>query len=716
MVKRFGLFAAMVFAFMVMLASTSHAQQYVTQNQFVGVLVDGVAGHVTFTQVVNGKARISDGAKPLSFENFSYLTLLIDGLYYTNNDAGAMPTRVTNTLGGASFTHTPDVFLNTGSIKKIQDTIEKTWREQGGAFDIVQDVYPVAFRNSGQIVVKVKIVNHTGSALTVSSQYLLDVCAGANDDAYMLEQYGYEGNKNWKIYASSPPTFYMGLENDPSYLYLGTIGAGYTTDAYAPAPMGLTPCSGMVFGDGAALSTYTFGSPAGTSSFTSLDAALLMQWPTVSVKGSNGADSVTEIFRTSYGTQEFCICYSSILAIGVHPSHLIYDRTNKSYSPNPFNVDEIVINTQAGPITNVSVTQSVAGPLRIVGDPTKSVPSTIAAGGVASYTWTDSTVADTGCKGVPGDFGLAFAVTASGLLNTSWTCDSNCSVTVDCVDTAPARGKPVITVQSRTGSFDGSLCNARTTYILATDTNTPPLGFAGAATLSATNMAQIIWAPPHAFNILPIAVHVLDSMLDGQIVLRIVGNDSSVTLDTVMYCTIPDTTPPRWLTGKIDSTFVVSVIEDRPWDRGIDSVSITHLVNVGIDSVRPVITFPGVYTNIFLHLVAQPWEGSICFTAYDLAHNYRDTCLIIPFATVGVINRASQVSSLHIYPNPSADIFTISAPGAETAPLQCEVLDVLGRTVARFVVAGTATFDAGALPAGTYVVRVGGMSQRIVKE
>ncbi len=425
---------AALLACLVLPATTGHAQ-FVTQNAFVGGLVDGSTGHVTWTKVVNGKARPVDGAKPLTFQGFSYLTLRIDNLYYTNNDAGTTPTLVANSFGTFPLTHTPDVALNNGTTSKIQDTIETTWHEQSGAFDIVQDVYPVQFRNSGQVVLKVKIVNHSTSALSVNAQYLNDVLSGANDYAFMLEQFGYEGNLTVKAYNSSPPNFYMGFEGDPSTLGLGIIGAGYTSDAFAPAPMGLTPCTAMEFGNDPILATYTWGGPGNSTSSSKFDVGTILQWPGMSAQPNNGSDVTTEIFRTSYGTEEFCICYGNVIAIGLHPTHLTWNKASRTYSPNPFNVEEIIVNTGGSALSNVHVTQSVSGPLRIIGGPIGIGPSSISAGNAGDYTWTDSTALDTGCNGIPGVFDLTIDVSASGLPPGSLTCNDNmCSVTVDCAD------------------------------------------------------------------------------------------------------------------------------------------------------------------------------------------------------------------------------------------------------------------------------------------
>ncbi|MDP4242750.1 MAG: T9SS type A sorting domain-containing protein [Bacteroidota bacterium] len=572
-------------AVLLFLAADAHAQAFVTQNKFVAALVySGSTGKVTFTQVVNGKAVVAQGAHALSFQDYSYLSIMVNGQYCTNNTV-PQPTLATSLLGGASHLLKPDINLDNGTTRKINDTIETIWHE--GGFDIVQDVYPVAFATSGQIVLKVKVIDHTGTSYGALGQYLLDVCAGTNDDAYMLDQYTYESNNTWKIYNSGSPMYYMGFEHDTSTGGGGTVGAGYTTDMFAPAPMGLTACSGMVFGDSKVLDTYTFGAPAAPGSNTSpIDAAVLMQWPYLTVHGNNGIDSVTEVFRTSYGTR----------------------------------------------------------------------PGTT-------------------------------------------------------VDTTPMRGNPVIAVQSRTDSCDGSICNARVTYILATDTNTPPLGFAGATTLSATNMSQIIWAPPHAINVLPIAVHVLDSMLDGQIVLRIVGNDSSVTLDTITYCTIPDTHPPVTRPESPDYTRI-HITDSDAWDRGLDSIYVTEVLNVVTTPTLPIV---GSCTSAFDVTITPRAKGSYhCLLhAVDCAGHSSVLPIMVDFGEVS----SSEVTSsiLHIHPNPSADIFTIDV--GQASPLaQAEVLDVLGRTVARFSVQGTTTFDASTLPAGTYIVRVEGMSGRMVKE
>ncbi len=96
----------------------------------------------------------------------SYLTVLVDTTYYTNNP---------NLVATASPKY--PVMLQGGSTKKIQDTIETVWQPNGATgFDIVQDIYPVAFpiMQCGQIVFKFKIRNHESSTIFAQAQYMIE--------------------------------------------------------------------------------------------------------------------------------------------------------------------------------------------------------------------------------------------------------------------------------------------------------------------------------------------------------------------------------------------------------------------------------------------------------------------------------------------------------------------------------------------------------------
>src|SRR5438046_1799795 len=127
----------------VVIPSLAGAQK-VTSNQFVGAkLSDG--GTLTIYKGNPANREL------LTFIDHSYLTLKIEGLYYSNNPWATK-------IGPDGTPKAVDVFLNGGQTSKIGDTLRVVWKESG--FDIVQDAYPVQFSSSGVIVLSIKIVNH----------------------------------------------------------------------------------------------------------------------------------------------------------------------------------------------------------------------------------------------------------------------------------------------------------------------------------------------------------------------------------------------------------------------------------------------------------------------------------------------------------------------------------------------------------------------------
>jgi len=92
----------------------------------------------------------------------------------------------------------------------------------------------------------------------------------------------------------------------------------------------------------------------------------------------------------------------------------------------------------------------------------------------------------------------------------------------------------------------------------------------------------------------------------------------------------------------------------------------------------------------------------------------------ITYTTTFVFNDTSKaavpdgrIMNSRIYPNPATDDITIEL--ANTTPELVTIQDLLGRTVAQFVVVGSARYDLSALPNGTYIVRAGTEMRRIVK-
>src|ERR1017187_2152316 len=201
--------------------------QTVTENAFVAATVN--QGLLT---IYNGNYHSSgNNNENLTYTSQSFLTVEVNGLYYTNNG------NLIDTLAwGVHIPLSSKVIQLVGDqTRKVKDTITTVWKESG--FDIVQKVYPVAFSASGVIVLSISIVNHSGLALPAQAQYLLDnmnssigAHDSANDNPFLLHRYGII--RSYQDCPPNPiPSFYMAFEYPLTSPYLGTVGVGYVNDS-----------------------------------------------------------------------------------------------------------------------------------------------------------------------------------------------------------------------------------------------------------------------------------------------------------------------------------------------------------------------------------------------------------------------------------------------------------------------------------------------------
>src|ERR1051325_2558690 len=172
-------------------AALANAQMLETKNKFVAGDVEAETGILSIKTVVNGKSR-----DYLTNPGHSYLSLSINGRWYTNNNVGGQ--NLVGNLGGGGSSVTPTM-LDNGRTSLIQDTIQTIFDEAGGAYSIIQEVYPVAFRASGQIVLRVKILNRSNVPLSVEGlQWMNDLQGGTNDNPFLIERNYYDGN-HWRV-------------------------------------------------------------------------------------------------------------------------------------------------------------------------------------------------------------------------------------------------------------------------------------------------------------------------------------------------------------------------------------------------------------------------------------------------------------------------------------------------------------------------------------
>ncbi len=338
-----------------------------TSNQFIWANVDGASGRVS---VLLPPGTIF--APSLDFPDHSYFTCSINGTFFTNNIIISLPPTAT--------------LLDDGNTVKIADTIRTTWLMKNGV-DIIQDIYPVAFTKSGQIVYKWKFINHNGSPANVGCQYLQDVeitdpgdpaPIKSNDGPVILTKWAYK--PFWLQYPNTSavpnqlvPSFYIGFLHDLPYSPIFTpnlSGQGYTD--YPQAPLNLIKPFRMTIGDWATMTGTIFGPGAwpvnnGTQygSQTQSDDAILLEFPPQGIP----QNKTVEVGRTSYGTGEFERCIGNLFSIVFYPHHLVWTKTGPSgfYTPNPATIEKFVVNGPNDPAaTSTKITLTVGDDMTLV--------------------------------------------------------------------------------------------------------------------------------------------------------------------------------------------------------------------------------------------------------------------------------------------------------------------------------------------------------------
>ena len=335
----------------------------------------------------------------LNFYDKSFLSVSINGQIFSNNDAIAGINRLPNFK-----------LLNKGTSEKIADTIRTTWVNNNGC-DIIQDVYPVAFEKSGQIVMRWSVKNTTDSFSSVAVQWLNDIQisdptdhtrhgsqTNATDGPKILHRYGY--HLKWEQlpnanYAPTIPWFYMA-----SLWQLPDINPGLIAQAYLDfSPIIDKKPSRMTIGDWYTLSQTAFGKdsawPIGTALTT--DDAILLEWSQISV----GPKQQSVVGITSYGTGEFDFCSGNIFGIMTYPHRLLWLKDSLKYAQNPFKLEFYAFDPSPTQNASNSHFTLTAGPnLNIVDTPplysfigkTQTLPSGtvgtfIGAEGVGVFDW-----------------------------------------------------------------------------------------------------------------------------------------------------------------------------------------------------------------------------------------------------------------------------------------------------------------------------------------
>jgi len=698
--------------------------QNVTGNQSVyGKVSDDGWGLVTWYK--GSINNIQDG-KNLSFTTKSFLHLKINGLYYSNNNLGSTK------IGPPEFDtkRDPDVPLDNGTNAKIGDTIETIWRQ--GGFDIVQDVYPVQFSHSGQIVVKWKIVNHSNAGIgPIESDYLLDIDP-QNDKAKVLTRYDY--SPKWRLYPNASngvPPFFMAFQHapdDPNGGFPGLTGTSYVTNEMTPTPMGLIAPSKLVVGAWTDLSYFKWGYPDNRFGQNYDDNAVLYQWPLTGATPKTANDSITTIATLSYGTGEFCENYGATVPVYtmlLQPGPIQYDGKTRQYAPNPFTVEAIVFNLSATTtLYNSQATLTTNSPLSIVSGTSevKSLqkplsPTSIAPFDIGDAVWT--------VKMTPTIDTVTFktAYLSLDVNHISWADQWLCPLFIPIdMDTLP----PLIgSLSVLPHSLSLTVRDDR-----ATDVGLKSIGWTGTnVNVPITGGAiPISGCSPATYSI---AITQIDTTKPACVTLTFTDCASNTsTFDTCLVSNrAADIYWPAFtyrygykLNSGADSNNRCnyqctewSLKDDQQFDRGLSDVKVKSSDNMmlTVDGQSP--DSKAISFNICALEATQ--NGFMVLEAVDSAGHIVDTSFTYCAAVLADVGGSARSDlSLRAYPNPTTGACTLAVPGTATI----EVLDVLGRAVDRFTMTESREWDMSALPAGTYTVRanVAGshISTRVIKE
>lgn len=611
-----------------------------TGKKYVTGIVDPGSGWV---QVKVFPGNQLDGS--YSYPQKSFVSFNVNGKVYTNNDVG---------LGVLP----PNTFiLKDGVLQKIGDTIRCTWPNKDG-IDLIQEIYPVLFERSEQIVFRWKSHNKTPNPVSIAVQYLLDIQVGVdnvvNDGAPILTRYGYR--PNWELFTTSTgtgiPWFYVAfqfkLPNPPTY-DPGLTGQGYTDNTFAN--LGLTKPVRQTIGDWNRLIEIRWGPPTPLPSGEYRDCATLLEFSgSVSIPNKESL-----LASTSYGTGEFATCKGQLFGIIFYPLRIKWQPP--TLVPDPFTVEFYAFNplpVTGAPNTKLSLTVgpylSILGPTPVTSGG-KSQQQSVQVGGyipplgvgVASWTVKPEKVSQcstdlySSLKFVGISPGLGYPIFVDEATSSD-TCEH--PIIIECAneDKHPPAIDTFVFVDDFTRTFDVYDRRPVTDKGMRSITWTPHAGTDTAKfDISYTPAISACDKLKHTINVVQ-----KDSTVGGCfdfIFEDCVGNKSDTTLCFIgrTVPANPDTLPPIISIveqlGRFDSLSAIcnskldSLVarEPRATDRGLLSIFVTASTNMALRSL-PVV--PGSKAHPFaVTVIDSMYDGNITVRALDLDSNYSDITL-----------------------------------------------------------------------------------------
>lgn len=605
----------------IFLATSSFAQTTNTGNRFVTAKVSGSTGKVNIFTTNGG---YYGEEKMLTFPDMSALTVQINDQYWTNSDQLQFD-RSSPQYGG---------LLNNGATTRVDDTVRTVWKISSG--EIIQDVYPVAFDFSGQIVMKWRYHCVTYDLKAVRMQYLLDTWINGNDKARLLTRFGYRNT--WTLYTSNNanyddiPKFYQAFQYDldsAHHFNPGVVSQGTLLDD----EMGLMKPDAVVVGDWKVLSLILWGWPQGLATLGHYDdSAILMQFAQCFAEAGN----TVEIGRTSYGTGEFETCTGDLYGLIFRPRKIKPDATGTGYKPNPFNVDLYLFNTNE--FTQADRTEATlrvgkhltildSGAINNRTEQTQpGTPRITPVGSVSVVTW--HVFAEKSCEL---DTSYLEISAKCNLADPAFNAPCKLPVTLPCLDrdTLPPLSYPIVS--------NGFVKQ------MAFDDNRPK-------DRGITDRVDLYGYDPKYFNVtvspftacthdkIWVTATQLDSTMGGCINIRVTDCAGNSTVDQICfpkYPLHPDTIAPRFQIVMRDSSDdgslcnmkydSILVVDDTVYDLGLKSIDVTPSTTP-VNMALSVLPFPkgAARQGFAVHVLNRMVDGSISIRATDAANNYSD--------------------------------------------------------------------------------------------
>jgi hypothetical protein len=692
-----------------------------TGKKYVTAIVDHGSGWV---QVKRYPGNNIDGT--LSYYQKSFVSFNVNGKVYTNNDVGLPSPQPANTF-----------IMKDGVLSKIKgalpntDTIRCVWPNKDGV-DLIQEVYPVLFEKSEQIVFRWKVANKSTGNKQVAVQYLLDVQVGdkeyTNDGAPVLTRYGY--TPGWRTFNGSDtnpiPTYYINfqypLPNAPTY-NPGLNGTGYTDNTYYP--LGLTKPVRVTIGNWPELIQSRLGPPSPLPKGAYTDCATLLEFTPKTV--SIGNEST--IASTSYGTGEMATCNGQILGVLFYPTRLKWIPPN--LEPDTFPVELHLFHAKAiGGVMNTSITLFAGTDLSIINpqpvnnngrSQTQIVPW-LGAGGVATVSWQVKATAQKECTT---DIlsSLRFHAESQNIgfpiFIDSTTGKDTCEhpIIIECAndDKLPPILEPIVVLQNGDKSIGAHDDRPVTDKGLKSITWSPQVGTDSSNFLFSITPALSGCSKDTHY----VQIHQVDSSKGGCFDLVFedcVGRTSdTVICFNVKYPPhIPDTIAPQvfdklLLTPKFAS-FIMT--DTNAIDTGISQLTILPpTFGTASTVIDPSLTPCSKLVHlVYLRRTDSLHSECIKFAVTDCAGNPTIDSICFPGTLAVSSNSAERIFS--ILGNPSSGRATIQLTLEKPQDVTLRIVDALGREVRRVDVKGLSQgenlipIQTSELASGTYYVIV----------